>query len=69
MVIDVQPASVLLWGSLYVVFKWTIGLWLFRRAKRYVGRRTRPTRAVARATTERKRHRKASYALDSGMSA
>ena len=35
MVIDVQPSDFLLLGSLYVLLKWTLGLWLFRRAKTY----------------------------------
>ena len=28
----------MLWGSMYVLLKWTVGLWAFRRAKAYVKR-------------------------------
>jgi hypothetical protein len=36
---DIQQTDLMLWGSLYVFAKWTIGFWLFRRAKAYVSSR------------------------------
>ena len=33
----------LFWGTAYVVVKWTIGLWLVRRAKAYMAGRWNPT--------------------------
>jgi len=29
----------MIWGTGYVVLKWTIGIWLFRRAKQYLAQR------------------------------
>ena len=29
----------LVWGSAYVVLKWTVGLWALRRVKAYLSRR------------------------------
>jgi hypothetical protein len=28
----------MLWGSAYVILKWTVGVWVFRHAKAYVTR-------------------------------
>jgi len=32
----------MLWGSAYVLLKWTVGVWVFRQAKAYVARQTEP---------------------------
>ena len=35
-----QPdPTFLLWATIYVALKWTIGVWAFRRAKAYVAHR------------------------------
>jgi hypothetical protein len=31
----------MLWGSAYVILKWTVGLWAVRRVKAYVSGRAR----------------------------
>jgi hypothetical protein len=36
---DIQQTELILWGSLYVFAKWTIGLWAFRRARAYLAAR------------------------------
>ena len=28
----------MLWGSAYVLLKWTVGVWVFRQAKAYMAR-------------------------------
>ena len=42
---EIQQTDFMLWGSLYVLAKWTIGLWIFRRTKAYLTAR-RQMRAV-----------------------
>jgi hypothetical protein len=32
----------MLWGSAYVLLKWTVGMWVFRQAKAYVTRQAEP---------------------------
>jgi hypothetical protein len=41
-VVDIQ---FLIWGTAYVVLKWTVGLWTFRRVKAYVAARRQSTAA------------------------
>jgi len=36
-----------LWGSAYVILKWTVGVWAFRQAKAYLTRHTREPYGLA----------------------
>jgi hypothetical protein len=45
MPIDVQQTNFILWGSAYVLLKWTVGVWALRRAKAYFANR-RHARAI-----------------------
>jgi hypothetical protein len=38
MLLQLDPAF-LLWATVYVALKWTVGVWVFRRAKAYVAHR------------------------------
>ena len=34
--------QVMMWGSAYVILKWTVGLWAVRRVKSYLANRPHP---------------------------
>lgn len=41
---EISQTDFMLWGTVYVVAKWTVGLWAFRRVKVYFAqRRIQPT--------------------------
>ena len=39
MLMGFDQTQFMLWGSLYVFLKWTIGLWALRRAKEHLAQR------------------------------
>jgi hypothetical protein len=40
--LDFQQTDFILWASVYVLLKWTVGVWAFRRAKAYFASRRQP---------------------------
>lgn len=42
---EISQTDFMLWGTVYVVAKWTVGFWAFRRVKVYVAQRRIPAAA------------------------